>query len=118
MAQNKKGFWVLVVIFGLIALLGMFKAYIEGPNIAEHDATMGSTMGRMMAKEYEKQITIDSLLAPSENAAQVAAAAQLHNPAPIIKVISDFSTSSIYIMLPVLLGGVATLTVLWMGKEV
>ncbi len=118
MGPNKKGFWVLVVIFGLLALLGIGKAYLEGPNTAKHDVSMGSTMGQMMAKEYQNKLTIDSLLAQPENPEQVAAMAKLHTPAPLIKILSDLSTASIYMMLPVLMGGVATLLVLWMGKEV
>lgn len=118
MGPNKKGFWVLVVIFGLLALLGIVKAYLEGPKVAEHDVSMGSTMGQMMAKEYQDKLTINSLLAAPENPEQVAAMAKLHTPTPIIQMISDFSTASIYMMLPVLMGGLTTLLVLWMGKEV
>lgn len=116
MGPNKKGFWVLVVVFGLLTLLGLVKAYLEGPNSAKHDVAMGSTMGQMMLKNHK--VTIDSLLSPPENPEQVAAMAQSHTPAPLIKILSDFSTASIYMMLPVLMGGVATLLVLWVGKEV
>jgi hypothetical protein len=111
--RKKKGFWILLVFFGLLALLGILQAVVDGPNLAAHDASMGATMGSMMQKEYGSHLTVAELLKAPEDQAAVAAMAQSHNPPQLIAFISDLTTAGLYVLLPLLLGGVAVLLVLW-----
>jgi len=112
-AHKKQGFWILVVFFGLLALLGVLKAQVDGPQMAAHDAKMGTTMGSMMKQEYGSHLTVAQLLKAPENSAAVAAMAQQHTPPQVITFISDLTTAGIYVLLPFILGGVAMLLVLW-----
>lgn len=118
MADKKKGFWILVVLFGLLALMGVLRAVVEGSHMTAHDASMGTTMGSMMVREHGSHLTVAQLLKASEGQGAMAAMAQHHNPPQVITVISDLSTASIYVLLPFVLGGVAMLLVLWYKREV
>lgn len=113
MGRKKMSFWVLVVFFGLLALLGVWKAQVDGTQTAQHDLSMGTTMGSMMAQEYGSHLTVAQLLKAPENPGAVAAAAQNHTPPQVITFISDLTTAGIYVLLPFILGGVAMLLVLW-----
>ncbi|MDA8235393.1 MAG: hypothetical protein M0Z31_11425 [Clostridia bacterium] len=113
MARKKQGFWILVVFFGILAVLGVFKAQVDGPQMAAHDVSMGTTMGSMMKQEYGSHLTVAELLKAPENAAAVAAMAQNHTPPPVITFISELTTAGIYVLLPFIFGGVAVLLVLW-----
>ncbi|MFZ5640095.1 MAG: hypothetical protein ACOY4Q_05350 [Bacillota bacterium] len=113
MGRKKKGFWLLLVFFGLLALPGILQALVDGSNIAAHDASMGTTMGSMMQKEYGSHLTVAQLLKAPEDPAAVAAMAQSHTPAQVITFISDLTTAGLYVLLPLILGGVAMLLVLW-----
>lgn len=113
MARKKKGFWLLLVFFGLLALLGILQAVADGPKMAAHDASMGTTMGSMMQKEYGSHLTVAQLLKAPEDQAAVAAMAQSHTPPQVITFISDLTTAGLYVLLPLILGGVAVLLVLW-----
>lgn len=113
MARKKMGFWILVVFFGFLALLGVLRALVDGPQIAAHDASMGTTMGSMMQKQYGSHLTVAELLKAPEDPEAVAAMAQSHTPPQVITFISDLTTAGIYVLLPLILGGVAMLLVLW-----
>lgn len=113
MARKKKSFWILVVFFGFFALAGVLQAVVAGPNTAAHDASMGTTMGGMMQKEYGSHLTVAQLLKAPEDPDAVAAMAQNHTPPQTIVLISDLTTAGIYVLLPLILGGVAMLLVLW-----
>ncbi len=114
MGRKKTGFWILVIFFGLLALLGVGRALIDGTQISTHDATMGSTMGSMMKQEYGSHLTVAELLKAPEDPAAVAAMAKSHTPPQEITLVSDLTTAGIYALLPLVLGGVAMLLVLWL----
>lgn len=110
MIRGKQGFWLLTVIFSLIAMLVVLNGENYGVSIMKD---MDGTMGQMIKKEHASYSSLsDVLLATNDHdGMNMGGASSL--PA-YLKSIDLVGFSTILILLPLLVGASALMVILWL----
>lgn len=109
MIKGKNGFWLLVIVFALLAMLVVF----NGENsISEVVRGMDGTMGRMMKRDHASGSTLSTLF---NNAwTHQSLSMQGHfTVSPALKSLDLAGTSAILVMLPLILGTSVLMIILW-----
>lgn len=114
---NKQPFWHLCLIFGSITLLiaGLSLGY--GQN--QINGMMSDSMGNMMKTMELSEVTIQDIIRqyePSVNGQDQEHSGH-HDEAGSMKMIHDFSISTIVLLLPLILAGSLFLTIAWFGTN-
>lgn len=110
MIKGKTGFWVLVIIFSLMAMLVVFNGENFGTEIVKG---MDGSMGRMMTKEHAAGSTLSDLF---NNAwSHQAQPMQGHHPLPpTLRSLDLVGTSVMLVILPLILGTSVLMIILWL----
>lgn len=109
MKDKKKGFWLLTIIFGLLAMSAlMVNLLTVTPGEDE-----GISMGGMMKAHHAENLKPGDLLKLSESDHSMNSNQGHHEVTPVMQNIAFFTTIIIFLLLPFLLGGTVLLLVLW-----
>lgn len=109
MNGKKRSFWILSAFFGLMIIAGLV---INFSTIGESMSMMGTSMGGMMKMHAANVKPADLLTGETEDHGMGDMSGH-HELPPIMQSLSFFTTLTIFMMIPLLLGGVMLLVVLW-----
>ena len=111
MNDKKKGFWILLLIFGLlaVALLSVNQLTMDSSAMGDMDLSMGG----MMKKHHISKLNAVDLLRSSFEPHGMGNMDGHHPLNQLMNSMSFFTTIIVYLALPLLLGGATFLLVLW-----
>lgn len=110
MRDKKRSIWILIIFFGLLILAGLA---LNSGNSTGDMAMMGLSMGGMMKVHHTGQINPADLLKPIKEDHGMGDTTGHHLLAPILESIAFLTTITVFLFIPLLLGGAALLIVLW-----
>lgn len=109
MKDKKRGFWLLLLIFGFLAI---FSLAVNWAVTEPGDPEIGMSMGGMMNRHHLGQLTPQQLLA-SEIEPHAVSIATDQPVSPLIAAMGFISTLIVFLALPLMLGGAVMLAILW-----
>lgn len=109
MIKGKNGFWLLVIVFSLLAMLVVFNGENFGTEIVKG---MDGSMGRMMTKEHAAGSTLSDLFNNAWSH-QAQSMQGMHSTSPVLKSLDLVSTSVMLALLPLILGTTVLMIILW-----
>lgn len=111
MKDKKKGFWILLLIFSLlaVALLSVNQLTMDSSAMGDMDLSMGG----MMKKHHINKLNAVDLLRSSFEPHGMATMDGHHPLNQLMNSMSFVTTIIVYLALPLLLGGATFLLVLW-----
>ena len=109
MIKGKNGFWLLVIVFSLMAMLVVLNGENFGTEIVKG---MDGSMGRMMTKEHAAGSTLSDLFNNAWSHQAQSMQGQ-HAVSPTLKSLDLVSTSVMLAILPLLLGTTVLMIILW-----
>lgn len=113
MNDKHRSFWILLLVFGLLTIGGLMI------NQSNQSGAMGEmmsmSMGGMMKQMHASNLTVAELLQSSyeSHGMSMEDSAGHHEIPPLLQSLGFLSTMTIFILLPLILGGAALLLVLW-----
>lgn len=113
MKDRYRSFWILLILFGLLTIAGlMINQSAQSGSMGD---MMSMSMGGMMKQMHASNLTVAELLqsAYESHGMSMGDMAGHHEIPPLLQSIGFLSTVTIFILLPLILGGTALLLVLW-----
>ncbi|AVX21448.1 MULTISPECIES: hypothetical protein [Carboxydocella] len=108
--DKKSSFWILVILFGFLTLAGLFA---NRQNLSEQMTGMGLSMGGMMKVHHAGQITPAILLRQGAEDHGMGNLSGHHLLTSLLEGMAFLTTVAIFLLVPILAGGVVLLLVLW-----
>lgn len=110
--KKKIHFWQLALLFGAITIIILFALWSQAPT--QSAGMMDNSMGNMMKSMHLSNITIYDLF-DTMGQQQEAGGTQSHhqNQSAIIINLSYLTTGTIFILLPLIIGGAIFLGIVW-----
>lgn len=110
MRDKKISFWILLIFFGLLILAGLA---LNSGNSSGDIAMMGLSMGGMMKVHHIGQINPADLLKPIVEDHGMGDTAGHHWLGPLLESVAFLTTITVFLLVPLLLGGAVLLIVMW-----
>ena len=108
MIKGKNGFWLLVIIFSLVAML----VVLNGENSGEIVSGMDGSMGQMMKKEHAAGSTLGDLFNTAWS--HQSQSMQGHHPLPLfLKSVDLVGSLAMLAVLPLIIGASTLMVILW-----
>jgi hypothetical protein len=108
--KKKLNFWRLAVLFTGMTITILFLLW-SSPYKSK-SAMMNSTMGTMMKSMHASNLSINGLLQNPSAQQQATSTEQHHENSPVYK-IGILTSSIVFLLLPLLIGGSIILTIIW-----
>lgn len=107
----KKYFWVMVIFFGFMTITGLLLLWASPPSLTGHTTMMGSTMGDAARKEVVPVKLSDLFKAGEFIKSDMSGH---HQGESLTAKIHFATTATVAAVLPLIVGGLALLLVLWL----
>lgn len=110
--KKKMNFWRLAFIFGGFTIVML--VFLWSSPYKSSAEMMNGSMGNTMKKSHLANVTIYDLFSHNNMVEQVQAMGSHHEgQAPIILNMSFLTTSTIFLLIPLIIGGTIALAIIW-----